>query len=131
MVSLRRLSATAFLIGGALFLAACGTGGSSPSSGWDGPGPDPSNEIQITVINQNLAQATIYAIWGAGGRVRLGIVNSNDTETFTTTWRAPDLTMEMRLLAAGTYGTNSIPVSPGEMFELVLTPGMDRYRPIR
>ncbi len=126
-----RLGLLAGMLALSLGGAACASSGSG-GGGWDsGSGQPLENEVRIRVENQNTAQATIYAIWGAGGRVRLGIVNSNSVEVFTTTWRAPDLSMEMRLLAAGTYASNSIPVSPGEVLELVLTPGMDRYRPIR
>jgi hypothetical protein len=114
-----------------LGLAAAGcASGPAEVPDWGGAG-NPQEDIRVWVDNQNTSDATIYAVWGAGNRIRLGQVMAKSEGMFTTRWRSPDLRMEIRLLAAGTYGTNQIPVDPGDELELILTPGMDRYRPIR
>lgn len=116
---------------GSLVVLGCASGSGGDTSAFEDAGRSGPQEVRVLVDNQNFNQATIYAIWGAGGRVRLGIVNSQRSEEFVIPWRSADLKMEIRLLSAGTYETYRLPVAPGDYLELILTATMDRYRAIR
>ena len=116
---------------GSLVVLGCASGSGGDTSAFEDAGRSGPQDVRVLVDNQNFNQATIYAIWGAGGRVRLGIVNSQRSEEFVIPWRSADIKMEIRLLSAGTYETYRQAVAPGDYLELILTATMDRYRAIR
>lgn len=107
----------------AIALTSCATGsasGDDPYAGGVG-----TRDVTVLVENLNTSDATLYMIWGAGNRVRLGRINSLSEAEFTTRWYHPDVRMEARFLAGQTYTTNSLPVSPGEILELKLPGNLD------
>lgn len=97
-------------------LAACASGGSSnPLDAADRR----SNEIEILVDNQNFNQVTVYTARGASFQ-RLGIVQGKSRHTFKTDWYHPDIQLRVKFLTGPDLLTDSQPVSPGELLELII-----------
>jgi len=80
------------------------------------------DQVQITIQNQNFNDATIWAEWGGGSRVRLGSVTGSSTRTFTTRYRSEVVRFEIDFLGGGRYSTQSYPVNPGDHLDLRIRP---------
>jgi len=94
-----------YALGGVLLLtiglvAGC-AGPRSVSTVFDG-----SEELQIVVENETHERMTVFALWRAGPRVRLGQVGGGEDVTFTTPVRGPDVRVGVELLSGSrvTYG---------------------------
>jgi hypothetical protein len=81
------------------------------------------NDIQITVENQNFKDATVYAIWGAGNRDRLGLVVGNTTQTFTAPYKAGDFRVEVDFIAGDDIVTENMGVTRGDHIQVTSPPG--------
>jgi hypothetical protein len=82
-----------------------------------------TQDVEVTVENQNFQDAVVYAIWGAGARDRLGTVTGNTTETFTTEVRAGgDMRIEVELIAGNDVVTESMGVFQGDDIRVVIPP---------
>ena len=77
----RRLLGVSSMVLG-LAVAGCASGPADVPD-WGGTG-DPSEDVRVWVDNQNTSDATIYAVWGAGNRIRLGQVMAKSEGMFTT-----------------------------------------------
>ena len=110
-----RLAAWALAL--ALASAGCGAGRStgSPLEGSAGE----SDEIEILVRNDNFSQVTVYTA-RSGAYRRLGIVPGKGESTFRTEWYLPDIQLRVRFLAGPDFFTERLPVSPGELLELII-----------
>jgi hypothetical protein len=87
--------------------------------------PSASQDIQVTVENQNFKDAVVYAIWGAGPRDRLGMVTGNSTQTLTTRMRGTtDLRIEVDFIAGDDVVTQSMGVFQGDHVHVVIPPGI-------
>jgi hypothetical protein len=86
--------------------------------------PEQEN-VTVVVDNQNFYDATVYLRW-YGERRRLGSVTGFTQKEFETRWVAPELQVEIDLLAGGTYRGDRVAVSPGEIVEVELPPNLDR-----
>lgn len=114
----RLLIAAALFVLLSLVLQACaGNYGNNPFQGGAG-----QNEIQVTIRNQNFSDATVWAVWRAGSRARLGSVTGNSTRTFSTPWRGDVIQFEVDFLGGRRYTTQSYPVNEGDHLELTLRP---------
>lgn len=78
-----------------------------------------SEEIEILVTNHNFSQATVYTARGASSQ-RLGIVPGKGERTFKTRWPLPDIQLRVKFLAGPDFLTETLPVGPGELLELIL-----------
>jgi hypothetical protein len=108
-------------LGVALLLAvsscASGTAGDNPFDRRSGTG----DNVALTIENRNFNDATIYAHWGGSGRIRVGRVTGNGSETFELEWRGGgQLRIEADFLAGGGYMSDPISVSRGDHLELIL-----------
>lgn len=81
--------------------------------------PQDSEEIEILVRNNHFSQATVYTVRG-GASMRLGIVPGKDEATFRTRWPLPDIQLRYKFLAGPDFVTETIPVGPGELLELII-----------
>jgi hypothetical protein len=82
-----------------------------------------TQDVEVTVENQNFQDAVVYAIWGAGPRDRLGTVTGNTTETFTTEVQAGgDMRIEVDLIAGNDVVTESMGVFQGDDIRVVIPP---------
>ncbi|MGE0161055.1 MAG: hypothetical protein AB7T31_16790 [Gemmatimonadales bacterium] len=113
MVTPRRRAALFMILA---FAAGCASTGRPVEEGT-------SEDVEVTVENQNYNDAVIYAIWGAGPRDRLGMVTGNTTQTFTTAVRGGgDMRLEVDLIAGNDVATHSMGVYEGDQVELVIPP---------
>ena len=78
-----------------------------------------SEEIEILVRNNHFSQATVYTARG-GASMRLGIVPGKDEATFRTRWPLPDIQLRVKFLAGSDFLTETLPVAPGEVLELII-----------
>jgi hypothetical protein len=82
-----------------------------------------TQDVEVTVENQNFQDAVVYAIWGAGPRDRLGMVTGNTTETFTAEVQAGgDMRIEVDLIAGNNVVTESRGVFRGDDIRVVIPP---------
>jgi hypothetical protein len=82
-----------------------------------------TQDVEVTVENQNFQDAVVYAIWGAGRRDRLGMVTGNTTETFTTEVQGGgDMRIEVDLIAGNDVVTESMGVFRGDDVRVVIPP---------
>lgn len=98
--------------------AGCGAGRSMGSPLDDNAGAE-SDEIEILVRNDNFSQVTVYTS-RSGAYRRLGIVQGKGESTFRTEWHLPEIQLRVRFLAGPDYFTERLPVSPGELLELII-----------
>jgi hypothetical protein len=91
------------------------------------PSTPEQDNVVVVVDNQNFYDATVYLRW-YGDRRRLGNVTGFTKKEFETRWVAPELQVEIDLLAGGTYRGDRVSVSPGEVVEVDLPPNLDRIR---
>lgn len=77
------------------------------------------DEIEILVRNDNFSQVTVYTARGRAFR-RLGIVAGKGEAAFTTEWPLPDIQLRVKFLAGPDFYTETLPVSPGEVLELII-----------
>ena len=109
-------------LGLALLFTAAGacvsTGGQagSPFSGVPGEGED----IELLVRNLNFHQVTVYTARGGSSVRRLGTVPGKGEATFTMRWHLPDIQLRVRELAGEEYLTETLPVTPGDLLELII-----------
>ncbi len=80
-----------------------------------------SEDVTITVDNQNFLDADVYALWN-DQRDRVGFATGKTTQTFNVDWRAPSMQMEIHLIAGGTMTTDQISVYEGDNVQLVIPP---------
>ena len=77
-------------------------------------------DIELLVRNLNFHQVTVYTARGGSSLRRLGTVPGKGEATFTMRWHLPDIQLRVRELAGEEYFTETIPVSPGELLELII-----------
>lgn len=121
------------LLGLALCLvAACSTGQVADEDNPFRPSYNArGGEIEVFVDNLNFADATLTAIH-QGGRQRLGIVGGKDSSRFTLPWPGVrDLRVRIDLLAADSYTTAPLSVSPGDRVRLTIETVLRRSQLIR
>ena len=81
--------------------------------------PRAAEDIEILVRNNNFSQATVYTVRGGASR-RLGIVPGKGEATFQTRWPLPDIQLRVKFLAGSEFLTETMPVGPGELLELII-----------
>jgi hypothetical protein len=82
-----------------------------------------SQEVEVTVENQNFKDAVVYAIWDSGPRARLGMVTGNTTQTFTAAPRGSgEMRVEVDFIAGSDTVTESIGVFRGDEIHVVIPP---------
>lgn len=108
------------LVGGSLGVGGCGA---SRSGAVGGEEPDQTEERRVTVevSNENFYDATIYAVYGSGQRIRLGTVSGNSVETFTFRWNPLNVFFYINLIGSGDASTQSEGVNPGDLLLLRVT----------
>lgn len=100
-------------------LGACATAPEATATNPMRQDPAASEEIEILVTNHNFSQATVYTARG-GASQRLGIVPGKGEATFRTRWPLPDIQLRVKFLAGPDILTETLPVAPGELLELIL-----------
>jgi hypothetical protein len=109
------------VLGAALLLSACASGGNRTSAGVD------SAPVSLTVTNQNWLDVDVFVIRGTS-RYRLGAVGGNSSATL----RIPSSLIargELQLMADpvgsnDVYVSDVIPVAPDQSLQLTVAPRM-------
>lgn len=110
---------------GALVVVGCVGGQRSAPPGIGG---ERSREVTIFVDNLDFSDARIYISTG-GGRSRLGSVSGKTRQRFQREWRLPTIGFEIDLLGGGSYRTQELAVTAGEVFDLLIQAGYVRLIP--
>ena len=79
-----------------------------------------SREIELLVRNNNFSQATIYTSPAYGGTRRLGVVGGKSEATLKFEWALSYIQLRIKFLAGSQVLTESLPVFPGELLELII-----------
>ena len=77
------------------------------------------DEIELLVRNNNFSQATIYTSREHGSR-RLGIVNGKSEATLKFEWHLSEIRLRVKYLAGREFLTETLPVAPDDLLELIL-----------
>ena len=99
-------------------LVACASANGTGTNPVEGD-PRAAEDIEILVRNNNFSQATVYTVRGGASR-RLGIVPGKGEATFQTRWPLPDIQLRVKFLAGSEFLTETMPVGPGELLELII-----------
>ena len=86
--------------------------------------------ITLQIDNQNFNDVTVYLVWGSDRR-RLGVVNGNTRNTFTSRWNGPTFAVEVDVLAGNRYRGEQVSVNPGDEFVIEIPSSLDRFRVYR
>lgn len=77
-------------------------------------------DIELLVKNLNFNQVTVYTARGGTSIRRLGTVPGKGEATFRMRWHLPQIQLRWKELAGEEFLTETIPVSPGELLELII-----------
>jgi hypothetical protein len=86
-----------------------------------GPFQASTDDIRLTVKNDNYSDAVIHANWG-GVRERLALVTGKSSATLTFRWRRDVVWFDVAFIGNGGWETDAIQVSPGDHLDLQLLP---------
>ncbi len=109
------LLALALLLGGCASTPGTGQASVDPFS----DGGAVSDEVMLTVQNNDFRDATIYAIW-SGLKRRVGTVTGKTSETFRMDWRSEEVQLEIDYLGGGGYLSERVPVTQGDHLNFVI-----------
>jgi len=107
---------------GVLAVSACATTQAEPAQGTPFEGGARSEEVLLTVENNEFRDATIDVYWN-GMRTRAGIVPGKSTKTFTMRWRSEWAQIGVGFLGGGGYQSERIPVDPGDHLNYTIMVG--------
>jgi hypothetical protein len=120
MRTIRRRAGGPALLALALVAAGCASSGRQLSYGGE-DAPEPQ-EARLTAENQNFSDATIYAVWDAGNRQRLGMVTGLTSQTFELPIRGSELRLMVDFIAGGNFTSDRIMVNPGDHVQVTIPP---------
>ena len=124
MRTIRRRAAGSAVLALALVATGCASGGREIGDGGDagyGERAEPQ-EAQLTAENQNFSDATIYAVWDAGNRQRLGMVTGLTSQTFELDLKGSELRLQVDFIAGGEFTSERIFVNPGDHVHITIPP---------
>ena len=78
-----------------------------------------SEEVLLTVQNNDFRDASIYAIWN-GVRKRVGSVTGMTSETFRMQWQSEEIQLAIDFLGGGDYVSERVPVMQGDHLDFVI-----------
>jgi hypothetical protein len=121
MKTIRRRAAQSAVLALALAVAGCASGGREVDDAFDNSSPE-AQEAQLTAQNQNFSDATLYAVWDAGNRQRLGMVTGLTSQTFKLDIRGSELRLQVDFIAGGNFTSDRIMVNPGDHVQVTIPP---------
>ncbi len=107
-----------------LMVGGCATGapGSQPSvDPFDTAGAG-SDDVLLTVLNNDFRDASIYAIWN-GVKRRVGSVTGMTSQTFRMSWRGEEIQLEIDFVSGNGYMSERVPVTQGDHLDFVIMAG--------
>lgn len=81
-----------------------------------------TDDVLLTVQNNDFRDASIYAIWN-GVRRRVGSVTGMTSETFRMTWRSEEIQLAIDFVGGGGYTSERVPVTQGDHLDFVILAG--------
>jgi hypothetical protein len=126
MTTRHRRTAGSALLALALVTTGCASSGrevEGADAGFGGESQAEVQEAQLTAENQNFSDATLYAVWGAGTRQRLGMVTGLTSQTFKMNLRGSgELRLEVDFIAGGNFTSDRVFVNPGDHVHITIPP---------
>ena len=119
MRTIRRRTAGSALAALALIATGCASGGREISYGGERNAPE---DAVLTAENQNFSDATLYAVWDAGNRQRLGMVTGLTSQTFELDIKGSELRLQVDFIAGGNFTSDRIMVNPGDHVHVTIPP---------
>ena len=100
-------------------LSGCATGGATPAADPFAAGGSERQFVQIDVMNNNFADAPLWAVVQASRPIRLGNVTGKTESRFNLPWRfSLPLRLEIDMVAGPRCLTRPITVDPGDVLLL-------------
>ncbi len=106
----------------ALLLGACAAGAPGTSTRTDpfeAAAGRESDEVLLTVQNNDFRDASIYAVWN-GVRKRVGSVTGMTSETFRMRWQSEEIQLSIDFVGGGGYTSERVPVTQGDHLDFVI-----------
>ena len=119
MSTIRRRAAGSAVLALAVALAGCAS--NSGRDVFDNTSPE-AREAQLTAQNQNFSDATLYAVWDAGTRQRLGMVTGLTSQTFELDIRGSELRLQVDFIGGGNFTSDRIMINPGDHVQVTIPP---------
>ncbi len=119
MSTIRRRAAGSAVL--ALAVAVAGCASNSGRDVFDNTSPE-AQEAQLTAQNQNFSDATLYAVWDAGNRQRLGMVTGLTSQTFELDIKGSELRLQVDFIGGGNFTSDRIMVNPGDHVQVTIPP---------
>ena len=123
MVYLPRIEATLIILLVAGFFSSCQPG---QNEGVEDPfvasGPEQSEEVLLTVENNDFRDANIFAFWD-GVRDRVGFVTGKTSRTFRMKWRSEHVQIGVDFVGRGGQRSGNVDVWPGDHLNYVIMIG--------
>ena len=104
----------------ALVVSGCAAGSGSPRG--DPFNPAESDQVLLTVQNNDFRDASIYAVWN-GVRKRVGSVTGMTSQTFRMEWQSEEIQLAIDFLGGGGYMSERVPVTQGDHLDFVIMAG--------
>jgi hypothetical protein len=108
----------------ALFVGGCAAGAPHTQ-----PRADPfaaagagSDDVLLTVQNNDFRDASIYALWN-GVKRRVGSVTGMTSQTFRMVWQSEEIQLEIDFVGGGGYVSERVPVTQGDHLDFVILAG--------
>jgi hypothetical protein len=106
----------------ALFLGGCAAGAPQTQPRADPFSAAPSDQVLLTVQNNDFRDASIYALWN-GVKRRVGSVTGMTSQTFRMTWQSEEIQLEIDFVGGGGYVSERVPVTQGDHLDFVIMAG--------
>jgi hypothetical protein len=81
-----------------------------------------SDDVLLTVQNNDFRDASIYAIWN-GVKKRVGSVTGMTSQTFRMSWQSEEIQLEIDFVGGGGYVSERVPVTQGDHLDFVILAG--------
>ncbi|MEQ1858042.1 MAG: hypothetical protein ABL963_16425 [Longimicrobiales bacterium] len=118
MARLSSLLALILVVGG----CAAGAPSSAPSVDPFDPAAAGSDDVLLTIQNNDFRDASVYAIWN-GLKTRVGSVTGMTSQTFRMSWRSEEVQLEVDFVSGGGYMSERVPVTQGDHLDFVIMAG--------
>lgn len=123
MIRLPRRETTSIILVVAVVLGSCQTGQNERvQDPFVASGPEQSEEVLLTVENNDFRDANIFAFWD-GVRDRVGFVTGKTSRTFRMKWRSERVQIGVDFVGRGGQRSGNVDVWPGDHLNYVIMIG--------
>ncbi len=79
-----------------------------------------SGSVTVTIQNNDIKDAVIYANWSGSNRRRVGMAIGKTSQTFTIEWQSEIVQFDADFIAGGTFPFEPIEVYEGDHLDLII-----------